>query len=85
VTSHFTKILFAFSERSNLLHTQNTALINQKRKLEGEIQTMQSEVEECIQEQRNAEDKAKKAIVDVSFLLIQLLHFVVVSLFQGRH
>ena len=57
---------FTFSERSNLLHTQNTALINQKRKLEGELQTMQSEVEECIQEQRNAEDKAKKAIVDVN-------------------
>ena len=64
---------FSFSERSNLLHTQNTALINQKRKLEGELQTMQSEVEECIQEQRNAEDKAKKAIVDVRKLYF--LHF----------
>lgn len=54
------------AERCNLLHTQNTALINQKRKLEGELQTMQNEVEECVQEQRNAEDKAKKAITDVS-------------------
>lgn len=53
------------AERCNLLHTQNTALINQKRKLEGELQTMQNEVEECVQEQRNAEDKAKKAITDV--------------------
>ena len=34
---------------------------------------MQSEVEECIQEQRNAEDKAKKAIVDVRKLYF--LHF----------
>lgn len=56
------------SERANLLHTQNTALINQKRKLEGELQTMQGEVEESVQEQRNAEEKAKKAIVDVSLL-----------------
>ena len=58
--------LMEASERSNLLHTQNTALINQKRKLEGELQHMQGEIEESIQEQRNAEEKAKKAIVDVS-------------------
>jgi len=29
---------------------------------------MQGEVEESVQEQRNAEEKAKKAIVDVSLL-----------------
>ena len=58
--------LMEASERSNLLHTQNTALINQKRKLESEIQHMQGEIEEAIQEQRNAEEKAKKAIVDAS-------------------
>ena len=58
------------SERSNLLHTQNTALINQKRKLETELQHMQGEIEESIQEQRNAEEKAKKAIVDVSVCMI---------------
>lgn len=58
--------LMEASERANLLHAQNTALINQKRKLEGEIQTMQSDVEEAVQEQRNAEEKAKKAITDVT-------------------
>ena len=57
------------SERSNLLHTQNTALINQKRKLESELQHMQGEIEESIQEQRNAEEKAKKAIVDVGICI----------------
>lgn len=58
--------LMEVSERANLLHTQNTALINQKRKLEGEIHGMAADVEELVQEQRNAEDKAKKAITDAS-------------------
>ena len=62
--------LMEVSERANLLHTQNTALINQKRKLEGEVQQMQGEVEEAVQEQRNAEEKAKKAILDVSSLVL---------------
>ena len=44
------------------------ALINQKRKFEGKIQTAQSEVEECIQEQRNAKEKAKKAICSTNIL-----------------
>merc|ERR1711885_95327 len=52
------------NERSNLLHTQNTALINQKRKLEGELTQAQGEIEEVVSECRNAEDKAKKAITD---------------------
>nr|XP_026694242.1 myosin-6-like [Ciona intestinalis] len=60
------------SERSNMLHTQNTALINQKRKLEGELQTMQGEVEEAVQEQRNAEEKAKKSIVDAATMAEEL-------------
>merc|ERR1739848_428236 len=42
------------NERSNLLHTQNTALINQKRKLESELQQTQGEVEESVSECRNA-------------------------------
>merc|ERR1739848_424660 len=41
------------NERSNLLHTQNTALINQKRKLEAELQQTQGEVEESVSECRN--------------------------------
>merc|ERR1712038_2250965 len=49
------------NERSNLLHTQNTALINQKRKLESEVAQGQGEVEESVAECRNAEDKAKKS------------------------
>merc|ERR1712183_1069225 len=54
--------LLESNERGGLLHTQNTALINSKRKVEQELQAAQAEVEESVQEQRNAEEKAKKAI-----------------------
>merc|ERR1712053_25193 len=60
------------AERSNLLHTQNTALINQKRKLEAELQQVQGEVEESVSECRNAEDKAKKAITDAAMMAEEL-------------
>merc|ERR1712173_305131 len=60
------------NERSNLLHTQNTALINQKRKLEAELQQSQGEFEECVSECRNAEEKAKKAITDAAMMAEEL-------------
>ena len=44
---------------------QNTGLINQKKKLETDISQLSSEVEDAVQECRNAEEKAKKAITDV--------------------
>merc|ERR1712076_322377 len=58
--------LLEANERGGLLHTQNTALINSKRKVEQEFQAAQSEVEESLGEQRNAEEKAKKAIADAA-------------------
>uniref|UniRef100_A0A8C8T155 Myosin, heavy polypeptide 1, skeletal muscle, adult n=1 Tax=Peromyscus maniculatus bairdii TaxID=230844 RepID=A0A8C8T155_PERMB len=54
------------SERVQLLHTQNTSLINTKKKLETDISQIQGEMEDIVQEARNAEEKAKKAITDVS-------------------
>merc|ERR1711976_1115717 len=60
------------NERYNLLHTQNTALINQKRKIETELQQAQGEVEEAISECRNAEDKAKKSITDAAMMSEEL-------------
>ncbi|NXJ58894.1 MYSS protein, partial [Spizaetus tyrannus] len=54
------------TERVQLLHTQNTSLINTKKKLETDIAQIQGEMEDTIQEARNAEEKAKKAITDVS-------------------
>merc|ERR1712071_708301 len=60
------------NERSNLLHTQNTALINQKRKLETELTQATGEVEESISECRNAEEKAKKSITDAAMMSEEL-------------
>ncbi|KAM6319736.1 myosin-15 [Podargus strigoides] len=64
--------LLEATERVNLLHTQNTSLINQKKKLESDISQMQNEVEESIQECRNAEEKAKKAITDAAMMAEEL-------------
>ncbi|XP_036613872.1 myosin-8 isoform X1 [Trichosurus vulpecula] len=60
------------SERVQLLHTQNTSLINTKKKLETDISQLQSEMEEVIQESRNAEEKAKKAITDAAMMAEEL-------------
>ncbi|XP_019381321.1 PREDICTED: myosin-15 isoform X1 [Gavialis gangeticus] len=64
--------LLEATERVNLLHTQNTSLIGQKKKLEADISQMQNEVEEAIQECRNAEEKAKKAITDAAMMAEEL-------------
>ncbi|KAM6297638.1 myosin-1B-like isoform 4-T4 [Aegotheles albertisi] len=60
------------SERVQLLHTQNTSLINTKKKLETDITHIQSEMEDTIQEARNAEEKAKKAITDAAMMAEEL-------------
>ncbi|NWJ07738.1 MYSS protein, partial [Crypturellus undulatus] len=60
------------TERVQLLHTQNTSLINTKKKLETDISQIQSEMEETIQEARNAEEKAKKAITDAAMMAEEL-------------
>uniref|UniRef100_A0A087XBW6 Myosin heavy chain 6 n=3 Tax=Poecilia TaxID=8080 RepID=A0A087XBW6_POEFO len=64
--------LLDVSERVQLLHSQNTSLINQKKKLEGDIAQLQTEVEEAVQECRNAEEKAKKAITDAAMMAEEL-------------
>ncbi|KAM9759447.1 myosin heavy chain, fast skeletal muscle-like [Menidia menidia] len=60
------------SERVGLLHSQNTNLINTKRKLEADLVQIQGEVEDAIQEARNAEEKAKKAITDAAMMAEEL-------------
>nr|XP_033816796.1 myosin-1B [Geotrypetes seraphini] len=60
------------SERVQLLHSQNTSLINTKKKLETDISQLQTEVEEAVQEARNAEEKAKKAITDAAMMAEEL-------------
>ncbi|XP_019943054.2 myosin-7-like isoform X2 [Paralichthys olivaceus] len=64
--------LLDVSERVQLLHSQNTSLLNQKKKLEGDTTQLQSEVEEAVQECRNAEEKAKKAITDAAMMAEEL-------------
>ncbi|XP_031984497.1 myosin-1B-like isoform X1 [Corvus moneduloides] len=60
------------TERAQLLHTQNTSLINTKKKLETDIAQIQGEMEDTIQEARNAEEKAKKAITDAAMMAEEL-------------
>uniref|UniRef100_A0A665WXL3 Myosin heavy chain 7 n=1 Tax=Echeneis naucrates TaxID=173247 RepID=A0A665WXL3_ECHNA len=64
--------LLDVSERVQLLHSQNTSLLNQKKKLEADTSQLQTEVEEAVQECRNAEEKAKKAITDAAMMAEEL-------------
>ena len=47
---------------------QNTAFINQKRKIESELTAVKNEVEESINEARNGEEAAKKALTTAALL-----------------
>ncbi|XP_031429667.1 myosin heavy chain, fast skeletal muscle-like [Clupea harengus] len=60
------------SERVGLLHSQNTSLVNTKKKLEVDLSQVQGEVDDIVQEARNAEDKAKKAITDAAMMAEEL-------------
>uniref|UniRef100_A0A3B5Q0Z3 Myosin heavy chain, fast skeletal muscle-like n=1 Tax=Xiphophorus maculatus TaxID=8083 RepID=A0A3B5Q0Z3_XIPMA len=60
------------SERVGLLHSQNTSLLNTKKKLESDLVQVQGEVDDAVQEARNAEDKAKKAITDAAMMAEEL-------------
>ncbi|KAM9482459.1 myosin heavy chain, fast skeletal muscle [Clarias gariepinus] len=60
------------SERVTLLHSQNTSLINTKKKLEADLVQIQGEMEDIVQEARNAEEKAKKAITDAAMMAEEL-------------
>ncbi|XP_063312181.1 myosin-4-like [Pelobates fuscus] len=64
--------LLDVTERVQLLHSQNTSLINTKKKLEADVTQLQSEVEEQLQESRNADEKAKKAITDAAMMAEEL-------------
>ncbi|XP_071774322.2 myosin heavy chain, fast skeletal muscle-like [Centroberyx gerrardi] len=60
------------SERVGLLYSQNTSLLNTKKKLEADFVQIQSEVDDTVQEARNAEEKAKKAITDAVMMAEEL-------------
>ncbi|XP_018090985.1 myosin-3 [Xenopus laevis] len=59
-------------ERVQLLHSQNTSLINTKKKLESDVVQLQGEIEDTTNEARNAEEKAKKAITDAAMMAEEL-------------
>uniref|UniRef100_A0AAR2JXR3 Myosin motor domain-containing protein n=1 Tax=Pygocentrus nattereri TaxID=42514 RepID=A0AAR2JXR3_PYGNA len=60
------------SERVALLHSQNTSLLNTKKKMEADLIQIQNEVDDTIQDARNAEEKAKKAITDAAMMAEEL-------------
>ncbi|XP_060950442.1 myosin heavy chain, fast skeletal muscle-like [Limanda limanda] len=60
------------AQRVGLLHSQNTSLLNSKRKLDADVSQLQGDVEDAIQEARNAEEKAKKAITDAAMMAEEL-------------
>ncbi|XP_076607744.1 myosin-1B-like isoform X2 [Chaetodon auriga] len=64
--------LIDVSERIQLLHSQNTSLINTKKKTEADLTQLQSEMEDTVQEARNADEKAKKAIMDAAMMAEEL-------------
>lgn len=58
--------LKGWSTPSPLPVFQNTGLMHQKKKLEADLALLTGEVDEAVQESRSADEKAKKAITDVS-------------------
>ncbi|XP_051904409.1 myosin-2-like [Hippocampus zosterae] len=59
-------------ERVQLLHSQNTSLLNIRKKLEVDLSQIQGEMDDIAQTARNAEDKAKKAITDSAMMAEEL-------------
>merc|ERR1712142_1331692 len=59
-------------EQNQNLTNQNSSLVLAKRKLESEFQTLQADLEELLNEARNSEEKAKKAMVDAARLADEL-------------
>ncbi|KAL2101664.1 hypothetical protein ACEWY4_003425 [Coilia grayii] len=60
------------TDRVQLLHSQNVSLVNSKKKMESDLSQIQAEMEDSIQEARNAEEKAKKAITDAAMMAEEL-------------
>ncbi|KAL0119516.1 hypothetical protein PUN28_007766 [Cardiocondyla obscurior] len=59
-------------EQLNELSAQNASISGAKRKLEAELQTLHSDLDELLNEAKNSEEKAKKAMVDAARLADEL-------------
>ncbi|KAM9346310.1 myosin heavy chain, skeletal muscle, adult-like isoform 2-T2 [Symphorus nematophorus] len=64
--------LIDVNERVQLLHSQNTSLLNTKKKMEADLTQLQSQMEDTVHEARNADEKAKKAIMDAAMMAEEL-------------
>ncbi|XP_068452910.1 myosin-7B-like [Clinocottus analis] len=64
--------LVEVTERQNMLATQNSGLMSQKKKLEADVVQLTGEVDEFMEESRSAEEKAKKAITDAALMAEEL-------------
>ncbi|XP_069185678.1 myosin heavy chain, muscle isoform X32 [Procambarus clarkii] len=60
------------TDHLNDLTAQNGSLTMAKRKLEGELQTLHADLDEMLNEAKNSEEKAKKAMVDAARLADEL-------------
>ncbi|KAK4289577.1 hypothetical protein Pmani_011730 [Petrolisthes manimaculis] len=60
------------NEQISSFSTQITSLTSAKRKIESEIQTIQADLDEMLNEAKNSEDKAKRAMVDAARLADEL-------------
>ncbi|KAL7637326.1 UNVERIFIED_CONTAM: hypothetical protein RMT77_012051 [Armadillidium vulgare] len=60
------------TEHINELAAQNNSLNVSKRKLEGELQALHADLDEMLNEAKNSEEKAKKAMVDAARLADEL-------------
>ncbi|XP_044728587.1 myosin heavy chain, muscle isoform X10 [Chrysoperla carnea] len=59
-------------DQLNELSAQNASVSAAKRKLESELQTLHSDLDELLNEAKNSEEKAKKAMVDAARLADEL-------------
>lgn len=59
-------------EQLNELSAQNASISAAKRKLESELQTLHADLDELLNEAKNSEEKAKKAMVDAARLADEL-------------
>ncbi|KAL2297580.1 hypothetical protein Nmel_016124 [Mimus melanotis] len=60
------------TERAQLLHSQNTSLLNTKKKLETDMAQLQGEIEDFTNEAKSAEERAQKAMTDAARMAEEL-------------
>lgn len=64
--------LVEVSERVHLLASQNSGLVNHKKKLEVDVVQLSGEVDEALVDSQTADEKAKKAITDAALMAEEL-------------